>query len=257
MMTSKTPNWMPELFFCHRYEFAFIADMMGFRLGTRSDQFNTNRTHKLFDDDIPVDFVDNNFKNPDRDRLEDIVSKTDSEFVVLPDVYDEGDLTSVVEYGQRLESEYQTTPIVVPKDELEYQHIPDHWILGFSVPSGYGETEVSPTEFTSHRVHLLGGSPRNQIKYANKLTDCGAELYSVDGNAFAKAASYGNIINEPVEIMDDSGGLDQKAWVADADGYTDWGQRIAQSLARYYELWRQWSLKKSSEYSVEDVAANT
>jgi len=256
-MTSKTPEWMPELFFCHRYEFAFIADMMGFRIGTRSDQFDTNRTHLLLEDGIPVDFVDNNFKEPDRDRLENIVDRVDSEYVVLPDVYDRNDLEDIVEYGERLQEVYEIIPIVVPKDTLDYSMIPSEWLLGFSVPSGYGETDVPVELFTSHRVHLLGGSPRNQIKYANKLEDVGADLFSVDGNAFAKAAGYGNIINEPVEFLDESAHLDQKAWAADADGYTDWGQRITQSLARYYELWRQWSLKTSERYSTEEVLSNT
>ena len=73
-MAGLTPDWMPELFFCHRYEFAFIADFLGYRIGTRADQVDTNRVHEMLDDDIKIDFVDNNFKNPDRDRLETIVS---------------------------------------------------------------------------------------------------------------------------------------------------------------------------------------
>lgn len=245
-MAGKTPDWMPELFFCHRYEFAVVADMMGFRLGTRSDQFDTNRGQKLLGDGFEIDFVDNNFKNPDRERLEHIVEITDGEFVVLPDVYDGEDLQDIVSFGERLQEKHNTTPIIVPKDELDYSIIPKDWILGFSVPSGYSETEVPIDIFQSHKVHLLGGSPRNQIKYANKLLDSGGELYSIDGNSFTKAATYGNIINESNIMLGESGEIDGNAWDADVDGYTDWGQRIAQSLCRYYELWRKWSVIKKS-----------
>jgi len=252
-MAGLTPDWMPELFFCHRYEFAFIADFLGYRIGTRADQVDTNRVHEMLDDDIEVDFVDNNFKNPDRDRLETIVSLTETEFVVLPDIDNGESLEDIVSYGTYLADEYDTTPIVVPKDDLDYSLIPSEWILGFSVPSGYGETNVPVENFTSHRVHLLGGSPRNQIKFANKLCDVGAEVYSVDGNSFAKGAGFGNIINEPLEMIDESGELDGNAWDSDVDGYTDWGQRIVKSLARNYELWRQWSIATGRQ----ETEANT
>ena len=255
-MSGKTPEWMPELFFCHRYEFCVVADQLGFRIGTRSDQFDTNKTGKLLEDDFVVDFVDNNFKDPDTERLCKIVDRTQAEYAVVPDVYDVDDLDDVLELGERLVEEHETTPIVVPKCTFEFDRIPDSWILGFSVPSGYAETDIPINMFTTHRTHLLGGSPRNQIKFANKAVDAGVELFSVDGNAFSKASGYGNIINEPVELLSESGYLDEKAWVKDATGYTDWGQRIAQSLARYYELWRQWSLRRGLCDDVDDVQSH-
>lgn len=253
---SLTPEWMPELFFCHRYKFCYIAHHMGFRIGTRADQFGSNRTQKILDADIPVDFVDNNFKEPNQDRLTDIVSKTQAEFVVLPDVYEVADLDDVLSFGDGLVSNFGVTPIVVPKCDLQFSDIPDDWIVGFSVPSGYAETDIPLSSFGDHKIHLLGGSHRNQIQYANEAQSLGIEVFSVDGNAFAKAASYGNIVNEPVEILDENGELDQKTWVKDADGYTEWGQRICQSLARYYELWRQWSIRSGTAPSGVDLESN-
>jgi hypothetical protein len=252
-MGGKTPDWMPELFFCHRYEFAVIADQLGFRLGTRSDHFDTNRVRRLLNEDFDIDFVDNDFEDPNKDRIEEIVEKTGADYVVLPDIYDCDDVNGVLEFGDELEHEYGTTPIVVPKCEFSWRRVPDRWLIGFSVPSGYGSTEIPITEFKNHRVHLLGGSHRNQIKFANRAIDAGVDIFSVDGNAFSKASGFGNIVNEPVEILDKDGYLDEKTWVKSAMGYTDWGQRIAQSLARYYELWRQWGLRRGMAGDDVDV----
>ena len=101
-MSSKTPDWMPELFFCHRHEFAMVADVLGFRIGTRSDEVQSNRVERIMDDGVSIDFVDNNFKDPDRERLERVVTQTDPEFTVLPDVYDKSDLRDIVSFGQTL-----------------------------------------------------------------------------------------------------------------------------------------------------------
>ncbi len=240
---SFTPDWMPELFFCHRYKFAYVAHNLGFRIGTRSDHFDTNRVEKTLNSDIPVSFIDNNFKNPDKERLCDVVSKTDAEFVVLPDVYNVDELEEIISFGEEIEENYETTPIVVPKCELDFGLIPESWLVGFSVPSGYSETDVPLSSFGDHKLHLLGGSHRNQIKYANKALDLGIDVFSVDGNAFSKAASYGNIINHPDKIISSDGELDGNAWAKDVDGYTDWNQRICQSLSRYYELWRLWATR--------------
>jgi len=105
---SFTPDWMPELFFCHRYKFAYAAHNLGFRIGTRSDHFDTNRVEKTLNSDIPVSFIDNNFKNPDKERLCDVVSKTDAEFVVLPDVYNVDELEEIISFGEEIKENYET-----------------------------------------------------------------------------------------------------------------------------------------------------
>ena len=38
-------------------------------------------------------------------------------------------------------------------------------ILGFSVPSKYGATNLSPFLFQGLKIHLLGGSPERQLSY--------------------------------------------------------------------------------------------
>lgn len=255
-MSGKTPSWMPELFFSHRKEFCIVADQLGFRLGTRADQMDTNSVPDLLEDGFEIDFVDNNFDDPDEMRIVKAVDRTEPAFVVLPDIYECDTVDSIIDFGIAIQSQYDTTPIVVPKCDVAEEKIPEDWVIGFSVPSGYGGTEIPITKWRNHRIHLLGGSPKNQIKYANRAHNDGVTIFSVDGNCFSKASGFGNIINEPSEILDTNGNVDSKAWVADADGYTDWGQRIAVSLSRYYELWRQWSMYTSDEFDSNTIKSN-
>lgn len=226
---------MIDLYFCHRDKFCRIAADIGYELGTRADQFDTNRIDKLLDDGYDVSFVDNNFKDPNEDRIFEIAQRCSAEYAVCPDVDHKDDLDAVIDFGERLES-IGVTPIVVPKDDLDYNSIPDHWRLGFSVPSGYGETEIPITEFKQHEVHLLGGSPQKQLEYATKAIKNDIDVVSVDGNSFAKAASYGNIINSPSKLLGDG-----NAWDYDITYPEDWSGRLIVSLVRNYLMWRDWS----------------
>lgn len=49
--------------------------------------------------------------------------------------------------------------------------------LAYSVPTKHGKTEVNPSEFRDYPVHLLGGSPVQQLRYSRALN-----VVSVDGN---------------------------------------------------------------------------
>ena len=56
--------------------------------------------------------------------------------------------------------------------------------LGYSVPTAHGGTEVPAWEFGDWPVHLLGGSPQQQMKLA-----CYLNVTSVDGNMAHKMAT--------------------------------------------------------------------
>jgi len=228
---------MIDVFFCHRHEFLTYAHDLGYRLGTRADQMETNRIHKTVDKGYSIDFVDNDFKNPNFDELFDAVKLLSPEYAVLPDVMGDITLDDVLEWGSQLE-DYGTNPIVVPKGDCEVKDIPMDWVVGYSVPSGYGSTEIPIEDCAGHQVHLLGGSHRNQIKIADEAQEYGVEVISVDGNAFAKGASYGNLVNDPEIIL--SGG---NAWEIDVDEPEDWSDRVRESLHRYIDLWELWSEK--------------
>lgn len=83
--------------------------------------------------------------------------------------------------------------IVVPKartlatriDEL----IPTDFILGYSVPTKYGGTSISPIHF-QRPVHLLGGRPDRQRQLARLMP-----VVSFDCNRFTLDASFGDYFN--------------------------------------------------------------
>ena len=57
-------------------------------------------------------------------------------------------------------------------------------MLGYSVPTRYGGTEVASWEFAGWPVHLLGGSPHTQMGLAHYLN-----VVSADGNYHQLMAS--------------------------------------------------------------------
>jgi hypothetical protein len=80
--------------------------------------------------------------------------------------------------------------IIVPKhreflngmDEL----IPRQFVLGFSVSTRYGGTELPPSMFT-RPVHLLGGRPDIQRRFGSEMS-----VVSLDCNRFTLDASFGD-----------------------------------------------------------------
>jgi len=60
--------------------------------------------------------------------------------------------------------------------------------LGFSVPTSHGSTPVPTWEFGGRPVHLLGGSPKGQIKLTQYLN-----VASADGNYLNKTSSLNRV----------------------------------------------------------------
>lgn len=63
-------------------------------------------------------------------------------------------------------------------------------VLGYSIPTSHGGTRCGLREFHGRRVHLLGGSPRQQLQAATLLAGK-ADLVSADGNMCHHAAGRG------------------------------------------------------------------
>jgi len=93
-------------------------------------------------------------------------------------------------------SRYVETVMIIPKVPGAVDQIPDRIggvpiTLGFSVPTPHGATSCLPDEFSGRRVHLLGGSVLDQLKWAPVLLAAGADVRSADGNSFHHAAGHG------------------------------------------------------------------
>ena len=110
-------------------------------------------------------------------------------FTVARDVESLADLHSILREAEQLR-EYARHVIIVPK-AIEFvgkieRLIPKEYVLGFSVPTKYGGTRISPTEF-KRPVHLLGGRPDVQRRLANLMP-----VISVDCNRFTLDAAFGD-----------------------------------------------------------------
>ncbi len=108
---------------------------------------------------------------------------------VARDVEEKGDLRQIIDQAYRL-LEFANYVIVVPKDPLLESKlctaIPADFVLGFSVPTRYGGTKLSPQAF-KRSVHLLGGRPDAQRRLAEQMP-----VFSIDVNRFTLDAVFGD-----------------------------------------------------------------
>ena len=91
--------------------------------------------------------------------------------------------------------------IVIPKYDCIDQ-IPEKYMLGYSIPASYGGTQLPIEAFKGRRIHLLGGSWKQQIKAIELLGD---DVVSADMNSFMKIANYGQVVlpdGETVQLGD-------------------------------------------------------
>jgi hypothetical protein len=169
-----------DLIFCagRTRRYAEIALAAGFLYGCRSDY------RPLF----PVHFADLNWKAPDLDAHLAFVREQRPRIAVAPDVLAEDDLPAALRYAERLAA-HAPAVVVVPKVQGLLLRLPrEPWLrVGYSVPTAYGSR--GPTldlEYAGWPVHLLGGSPRAQLRLAARLA-----VASADGNSLMKAARFG------------------------------------------------------------------
>ena len=112
---------------------------------------------------------------------------------VARDIINLDDLDRILDEAYEL-SNWAETVIVVPKDvRLEHMLpdiIPANFLLGYSVPTHYGDTELNPACFVSRGVHLLGGHPAKQRILGNQLS-----VKSIDCNRFTLDATFGDFFD--------------------------------------------------------------
>jgi Family of unknown function (DUF6610) len=173
----------PLLIYCagNSRRFSDIACATGFVYGCRSDH-KPSRT---------VGFADLNWKRPDLDRHYAFVRDHQPTLAVAPDVLELDQLTATLAYAERLATHAEHV-VIVPKAQGVMGILPrEPWlVIGYSVPTKYGGTDLMMAEIVNWPVHLLGGSPRRQFELAHYLN-----VVSADGNAAARAAEYGTVFD--------------------------------------------------------------
>ncbi len=134
--------------------------------------------------------------------------------------------------------------MLIPKVLKQTYRLPDHIggkpiVLGYSIPTTHGGTRCQLREFDGRRVHLLGGSPRQQIQAAQLLAEKGpnAQLISADGNMSHQAAGHGTYWTG-------------RQWRNDGAHATTTEAALSYSLVNIVSMWTQagWVLERAPAY---------
>lgn len=136
-----------------------------------------------------VGFLDIDWKNYCFDTHLAAAEKSRPFVTVARDIECISQMEQVLSEANKLQR-YAKRVIVVPKDpKLEgriHRLIPNEFLLGYSVPTKYGGTKISPDAF-EWSVHLLGGRPDAQRRLADRMP-----VVSFDCNRFTFDAQYGD-----------------------------------------------------------------
>ncbi|NJO63019.1 MAG: hypothetical protein HC836_33815 [Richelia sp. RM2_1_2] len=169
----------PLLFYCadggtNRY--GIIARSLSWFCGIQSDSIRS-----VYD----AWMIDNDWKNYDHAKHLEMVKRNKPLIATVRDIVHPSQLPSALKQALEI-SQYCGKVIVIPKCKVS---IPSQYWLGYSVPTSHGGTDIEPSWFDSHHVHLLGGSPKRQVFYSKQIKN----LVSLDGNYAMLISRYRNI----------------------------------------------------------------
>lgn len=174
----------PELVFCAagNARFATIAMKYGFTYGAQLP--NT-----IY---FAPQFVDQDWKNPDRAKYMNALRDNKPRIATVLDLERDDQLDEVLSWANEASQYIQDVIIIIPKAQSIIARLPreingKQVRLGYSVPTAFGGTQVPIWEFIGWSVHLLGGSPQEQMKLARYLN-----VVSTDGNYAQKMATRFN-----------------------------------------------------------------
>lgn len=152
-----------------------------------------------------IGFVDIHWKKYCFARHVDAVSELRPHMTVARDLECISELDTVIQQAEKLH-EHCEHVVVVPKDKRLHGKvddlIPPHFLLGYSIPTRYGDTELKLENFI-RPTHLLGGRPDIQRRLAEVIP-----VYSIDCNRFTLDARYGDYFDGETFRPHPSGGYE-------------------------------------------------
>ena len=158
-------NKHPLKFVTHSYRVSFLAERFGWMPGARYTNLRDVRKFER------VGFLDIDWKNYDFKRHLEATKAWRPFITVAKDLESRDEINRVLDEAWEL-SLYCEHVVVVPKDidlagELD-TIVPDSFLLGYSVPTKYGQTPIHPSAF-KRPVHLLGGRPDVQRRLGDVM----------------------------------------------------------------------------------------
>ncbi len=174
-------------FICHSYQVSSQAVKLGWLPGAR---YTNLRDVRRFD---RLGFLDIDWKNYDYSKHLQATKDARPMLTVARDIISLKELDHILDEAFEL-SRWADKVIVVPKDirleALLPNIIPDNFLLGYSVPTRYGDTRLQPSSFNGREVHLLGGHPAKQRSLGEQL-----KVESIDCNRFTLDAIFGDFFD--------------------------------------------------------------
>jgi len=166
--------------------FSDIALKYNFKLGARLP------TTVYYDD---LYFADQNWHQPNKFKYIKSIKKHNPYKATVKDIETKNDLCTALDWSRAI-AKYVHEIIIIPKVTGIIKHLPrqinnTQVILGYSIPSSYGSTNVPIWEFKGWDIHLLGGGPGKQIELFMYLDNIG-NVISLDINSISKAAMFGS-----------------------------------------------------------------
>lgn len=175
---------MPELIYCAGKNKAFsdVALAAGFKLGA---QLPCATYHDLY-------FADQDWKRPNRSAYMAALATHRPHMATVLDWESDEQLPEVLSWAEEA-AQHCERVLIIPKviggiDRLPRRIGGRDVVLAFSVPTRFGGTQLPLWEFAGWPVHLLGGSPHAQMRYAAHLS-CISDVVSCDGNMANKLAT--------------------------------------------------------------------
>lgn len=170
----------PRLIYCAagNSRFAEIAIRYGFVYGA---QLPNTIYYK-------PEFVDQNWRKPVRDQYMKALTEHTPALATVLDLEREDQLDEVLSWASEATQYLSEAVIIIPKVFSIIPKLPreingKQVRLGYSVPTKFAGTEVPTWEFQGWPIHLLGGSPQEQMKLSRYM-----DVHSADGNYAHKMA---------------------------------------------------------------------
>jgi hypothetical protein len=169
---------------------ASLAVSSGWFYGFRSD--DNHHADRLG----PVCLLDIDWKKPNWDRHLALARRYRPWLAAVPDILNADDTDRAMEQAEEIASACGLGPLVIPKVPGVIPRLPREidgkpLVLGYSVPTSYGGSELALWDYRGRPVHLLGGNPRRQLDCMNYL-----DVVSADGNLAWRLARQGIIVTD-------------------------------------------------------------
>jgi len=159
-----------------------IAHEAGFLIGIRSGRAAHGYS---------VRFVDIEYRRPNFEKHRKTVMRHWPKYATVLDLSEDEVFEQDIERALTQYRELAVCceiPLIVPKLPGQIAMLPADIALGYSIPTSYGGARYPLWELEGRRIHLLGGSPHEQMELY-KILSTSAHVMSADGNMAQKMAT--------------------------------------------------------------------